>query len=162
MVTDVFQKLEPRERPPRESILRMRWILEYQLDENENKSPKVPIVTLGYYDPDYEDRPAASPIMTTNTRQTVTVTIRIMGGVLCSQWRRKWCVLARPQTSTRPLGTTSTRSGGSEHCSGEIMKLKKAAYGLEEAPAEWCLSKSTVLEEHVASLEIRPMLWNSD
>ena len=31
---------------------------------------------------------------------------------------------------------------------GEIMKLKKAAYGLVEAPVEWYISISAVLEEH--------------
>ena len=41
---DVLEKLEQHERPPRESILRMRWILEYCLDENENRTPKPCIV----------------------------------------------------------------------------------------------------------------------
>ena len=31
---------------------------------------------------------------------------------------------------------------------GEIMKMKKAAYGLVEAPVEWYISISTVLKEH--------------
>ena len=69
VVNDVLEKLEPHEKPPRETILRMRWVLEYRLDENENKSPKARIVILGYLDPDYENRPAASPTMTRNTRQ---------------------------------------------------------------------------------------------
>ena len=68
-VNDVLEKLEPHEKPPRESILKMRWVLEDRLDENENKSPKARIVILGYLDPDYENRPAASPTMTRNTRQ---------------------------------------------------------------------------------------------
>ena len=31
---------------------------------------------------------------------------------------------------------------------GEIMKLKKAAYGVVEAPVEWYISICAVLEEH--------------
>ena len=36
----------------------MRWVLEYRLDENENKTPKARIVILGYLDPDNENRQA--------------------------------------------------------------------------------------------------------
>ena len=42
----------------RESTLGIRWILEYRLDENANKSPEARIVMLGCLDPDYENRPA--------------------------------------------------------------------------------------------------------
>ena len=46
----------------------MQRILEYRLDENENKSPEARIVTLGYLDPDFENRPAAS---SRNTRRSL-------------------------------------------------------------------------------------------
>ena len=44
---------------------------------------------------------------------------------------------------------------------GEIMKLKKAAYGLVEAPVEWNISISTVLKEtHMAPvLKSDPCCW---
>ena len=64
VVNDVLGQLEQHEKPPRESTLRMRWVLEYRLDENENKSPEARIVILGYLDLDYENGPAASPTMT--------------------------------------------------------------------------------------------------
>ena len=69
MVNDVLEKLEPHEKPPMESMIKMRWVLEYRLDENENKSPKARIVIFGYLEPDCENKPAASPTMTRNTRQ---------------------------------------------------------------------------------------------
>ena len=112
VVNELLEKLEPHEKPPRESILRMRWLLEYRLDENENKSPKARIVILGYLDPDYENRPAASPTMTRNTRQLLFA-IRCMDGILGSKGRREWSIPARPQSSTRSLGTASTRTGSS-------------------------------------------------
>ena len=37
VVNNVLEKLEPHEKPPRECKLRMRWVLEYRLDENEKK-----------------------------------------------------------------------------------------------------------------------------
>ena len=110
VVNDVLEKQEPHERTPRESRLRMRWILEYRLDDNEIKSPKARIVMLAHQDPDNENRPAASPTMTRNLK--VTVAIRIMDGILCIQVRRQWSVPARPQTPTSSLDTTSSRTGG--------------------------------------------------
>ena len=59
VVNSVLVKLEPHEKPPREKVLRMRWVLEYRLDENENKTPKARIVFLGCLDPDCKNRPAA-------------------------------------------------------------------------------------------------------
>ena len=43
-MNNVLEKRESHEKPPRESILRMRWVLEYRLDENENRTPKASIV----------------------------------------------------------------------------------------------------------------------
>ena len=47
----------------------MRWILEYRLNEDEDKSPKARIVILRYVDAETENRPAASPTITRNIRQ---------------------------------------------------------------------------------------------
>ena len=68
VVNNVLEKLEPHEKLPRERRLRT-IALEHGLDEKENKKPKARIVILGYLDPDYENRPAASPTITRNTRQ---------------------------------------------------------------------------------------------
>ena len=68
MVNDVLEKMKLHEKPPKESILKMRWVLEYRLDENEKKSRKARSVIFGYLDPGYENRPAASPTITRNTR----------------------------------------------------------------------------------------------
>ena len=57
----------------------MRWVLEYRLDENENKKPTARILILGFLDPDYENRPAASPTMT-EKHQTAFVAVRRMEG----------------------------------------------------------------------------------
>eukprot|EP00969_Alexandrium_andersonii_P039650 1737192-Alexandrium_andersonii.AAC.1 len=52
--------------------MKMRWVLEWRLDEDTgDKKPKARLVILGYMDPDYEHRPAASPTMTRNTRQLI-------------------------------------------------------------------------------------------
>ena len=40
LVNDVQEKFGPHEKPPSESTLRMRLVLEYRLDENENSPPR--------------------------------------------------------------------------------------------------------------------------
>ena len=130
VVNDVLEKLEPHEKPPRESILRMRWVLEYRLDENENKSPKARIVILGYLDPDYENRPAASPTMTRNTRQLLLQFGAWMG----------FSAAKGDVSGAFPQGRNLQRdlwvlpvpelAAAFDVALGEIMKLKKAAYWL--------------------------------
>ena len=112
VANDVLEKLEPHEKPPRESILRMRWVLEYRLDENENKSPKARIVILGYLDLNYENRPAASPTMTRNTRQLL-LQFGAWMGFSASKGDVSGAFLQGPQSSTRSLGTASTRTDSS-------------------------------------------------
>ena len=148
VVNNVLEKLEPHEKPPRESIVRMRWVLEYRLDENENKTPKARIVILGCLDPDCENRPAASPTMTRNTRQLLlqfgawigfsAAKGDVSGAFLQGRnLQRDLWVLPVPELAAALKVSP-----------GEIMKLKKAAHGLVAAPVEWYISISTVLEEH--------------
>ena len=160
VVNNVLEKLEPHEKPPRESFLRMRWVLEYRLDENENKTPKARIVILGYLDPNYENRPAASPTMTRNTRQVLlqfgawmgfsTAKGDVSGAVLQGRnLQRDLWVLPVPELAAA-LNVSP----------GEVMKSKKAAYGLVEAPVEWYISISTVLKEHGwRRLKSDPCYW---
>ena len=112
----------------------MRWVLEYRVDENENKSPEARIVILGYLDPDYENRSAASATVTRNTRQLLLQ----LGARMCfsaakgyvsgafmqgRKLQRDLWVLPAPELAAA-LNVSP----------GEVMKSKKAAYGLVEAP----------------------------
>ena len=142
VANNVLEKLEPHERPPRESFVRKRWVLEYRLDENKKKKPKARIVILGYPDPDSENRPAASPTMTRNTRQLLLQFGAWMGfsaakGDVSGAFlqgrnlQRDLWVLPVPELAAA-LNTSL----------GEIMKLKKAACGLVEASVGWYISIS--------------------
>ena len=73
---------------------------------------KARIVILGYLDPDYENRPSCISNHD-EKHQTITFAIRCMDGILGSKGRREWSIPARPQSSTRSLGTGSTRTGSS-------------------------------------------------
>ena len=113
----------------------MRWILEYRLDEKENKYPKTRTVILEYLDPDYSNRPAASPTVTRNTRQLLLQ----LGSCMefsAAKGRRHWCVFLQGRKLQRdvwvlPVPELATALNVAP---GEIMKLKKTAYGVVEAP----------------------------
>ena len=133
---------------PRESILKIRWVLEYRLDENENKSPKARIVILGCLDPDYENRPATSPTMTRNTRQLLLQFGARMGfsaakgdvsGAFLQGRKLQRDLWVLPVLELAAVPKVSP---------AEIMKLKKAAYGLVEALVEWYISIAAVRKEH--------------
>ena len=145
VVNDVLEKLEPHEKPPRESILRMRWVLEYRLDDNDNKSPKGRIVILSYLDPDYANRPAASPTM---TRNTLLLQFGAWMGFSAAKGDVNGAFL-QGRNLQRDLWVLPVPelAAALDVAPGEIMKLKKAACGLVEAPVEWFISISTVLKE---------------
>ena len=147
VANDVLEKLEPHERPPRENMPRMRWILESRLNEDEKKSPKVFIVMLGYLDPDCEKRQAASPTMPRNTWQLLLQfgssmgfsagTRDVSGAFLRGrQLQRDFSVLPLPELAAAP-----------NVARGEIMSLMKVYCGVVVAPVDWYFSISIVLEE---------------
>ena len=149
IVSDVLAKLEPHEKPPPERILRMRWVLEYPLDEKENKSPKARIVIWGYLDSE-KRKPTSNFTHDEQKRQAGTFAIRSLDGLLCCKGdvsgaflqgrrlQRDLCVLPVPELAAA-LNVAF----------GEVMKLNKAAHGLVDALVEWYISILTVLEEHV-------------
>ena len=72
VVNAVLSTIPADMKPPREKILRIRWVLEWKVDgQSGDKKAKARIVILGYLDPEYESRPTTSPTMTRSTRQLV-------------------------------------------------------------------------------------------
>ena len=143
-----------------ESILRMRWVLEYRLDENENKTPKARIVILGYLDPDSENRPAASPTMTRNTRQQLLQFGAWMGFSVAKGDVSGAFLQGRNLQRDLWVQLVPELAAALNLSPGDIMKLKKAAYGLVEAPVEWYIGISTVLKEHGwRRLKSDPCCW---
>ena len=138
----------------------MRWVLEYRLGENENKTPKARIVILGYLDPDYKNRPAASPTMTRNTRQMLLQFGAWMGFSAAKGDVSGAFLQGRdlPRDLWVPPVPELAAALNMSPCG--FMKLKKAAYGLVEASVVWYVSMSTVLKEHGwRRLKFDPCCW---
>ena len=148
VVNAVLSSLPAGMKPPREKVLRMRWVLEWKVDEQSgDKKAKARIVILGYLDPECESRPTTSPTMTRTTRQLVlqlgaakkmtAAKADVKGAFLQGRkFNRELYVIPVPELA-KELGMSSQ----------EAAKLERAAYGLVEAPIEWYLSICETLEE---------------
>ena len=80
VISSVLESLPPGVTPPPEDVMRMRWILEWKIDETTgDKKPKARIVVLGYMDPEYEHRPTTAPTMTRTSRHLVLQAMAWLG-----------------------------------------------------------------------------------
>lgn len=147
IVSKVFEKIPPDQRPDRSTVLKMRWVLTWKLDPNDDsvRKPKARAVILGYQDPLYEHRPTASPTMNRSTRQLFLT--------MCAAWRMK---VEKGDVSGaflqgRDLEDTILIEPLPEICDAlqiprqSVTKLRKAAYGLVQAPLEWYLTVDSFL-----------------
>jgi hypothetical protein len=66
IIAKAFEAIPKHLHPTRQQAMCVRWILTWKAIEGEAKARAV---ILGYLDPDYENRPTASPTMTRITRQ---------------------------------------------------------------------------------------------
>ena len=143
ILAKVFEQVPVEQRPSRDQVLKMRWVLTWKLGtdgDDSTRKAKARAVILGYQDPDYHLRATASPTMSRSTRQLFLS--------LCSA--RKFLVKkgdvsgaflqGRPfkdDVYVEPLLEICKDLGIPE---GSITRLAKAAYGLVQAPLEWYLT----------------------
>ncbi|CAK0829393.1 unnamed protein product, partial [Prorocentrum cordatum] len=148
IVSSVLETLPPGVTPPPEDVMRMRWILEWKMDENTGeKKPKARFVVLGYMDPEYEHRPTTAPTMTRTSRHLVLQTMAWLG------FKGYKADVAGAFTQNReiqhdlfvmPVKELAAALGLPE---GVAMRLRKAVYGHVEAAIEWFMTVSEALEE---------------
>ena len=132
-----LEALPPEARPSRDQAVRMRWVLTYKLQEDGTKKPKARAVLLGYMDPEYHNRPSFAPTMTRHSRQLLLQ--------FCS-WQGMSCwkgdvsgAFLQGETYERNLLCEPVP----ELCEamniprGSMCRLRKACYGLVEAPIVW-------------------------
>ena len=101
--------------------LRTRWLLEYRVDENENKKPKAPycdfwVILIQTMKTD----PGASPTMTRNTRQFL-LQFGAMDGILGSQGRRQRSQSSCKRSAILPFsGISAVALNGSSWWNHEV------------------------------------------
>ena len=125
----------------------MRWILTWKTKEDGSVKPKARAVLLGYQDPSYEHRSTTAPVMTRQTRQFM----------LQLAANRRWTVQKGDVSGAflqgREYPDTLYCIPCDEICAamqlapGSITRLRRACYGLVDAPLEWYRTIATFLEE---------------
>ena len=132
-----LQALPLHLQPPPEKAMKMRWILTWKSDAEGAAVPKARAVVLGYQDPMYEHRVTYAPTTTRHTRQLM------LQMAACCKWTA-WkgdvaAAFLQGRESPEDLYCIPTE----ELCEAmkvpkeSVVKLRKACYGLVQAPYEW-------------------------
>ena len=141
-------------------VVGMRWLLSWKIDDDNNKKAKARAIVLGYQDPRYSERPTAAPtpsragrqlfLQMTAWRQWVLEKGDISGAFLQGDDLEEeiWCRPVKEITQAYGLADDS------------VMLMKKAAYGLVQAPLHWHKSVNKYLQTlGYRQLEVEPCCW---
>ena len=141
-----FETIPESMRPSQAQAIGMRWILTWKQREDGSMKAKARAVLLGYQDPSYEFRDTTAPVMSRQSRQLL----------LQQAARRRWTVFKGDVSGAFLQGRDYP---GVLHCTpcdeicdamnvprSSIMRLKRACYGLVDAPLEWYRSVAEVMD----------------
>ncbi|CAE7422915.1 RE1 [Symbiodinium sp. CCMP2592] len=155
IASEAFETLPDNLKPSREQAIGMRWILTWKVREDGSSKAKARAVLLGYQDPGYEHRQTTAPVMSRQTRQLF----------LQLAANKQWDVFKGDVSGAflqgREYPTKLFCVPCDEICDamniprGSITRLKRACYGLVDAPLEWYRTVS----EFLSSLGLE-RLWS--
>ncbi|CAE7790042.1 RE1, partial [Symbiodinium sp. CCMP2456] len=145
VASKAFEVLPDHLKPSKDEAIGMRWILTWKLREDGSRKAKARAVLLGYQDGGYEHRSTTSPVMTRTTRQAL---------LQLSAWKR-WSVKKGDVTGaflqSRQYPDDLFCIPCPEICEalgivpGSVTRVKRACYGLVDAPLEWYRSEDEFL-----------------
>ena len=160
IAAEALQALPEHLQPARHQALRMRWVLTWKHSEDGSSKPKARAVVLGYMDPEYQHRPTFAPTMTRHSRQMLI------------QWASNHgCQVKKGDVAAAFLqGREFNRDlyliPTVEICEAmnlapqSVVKMRKACYGLVEAPIEWFETMNQFLKSlGFSQLKSDPCMW---
>ena len=132
-----FEAIPDALKPSREQAIRMRWILTWKHKEDGSKKAKARAVLLGYQDPAYEHRSTNSPTTTRQTRQlqlqsAASLKFRMKKGDVTGAFLQ-----SRPYPGELYCIPTPEICESMGLAAESITKVRRACYGLVDAPLEW-------------------------
>ncbi|OLP92891.1 Sodium channel protein type 11 subunit alpha [Symbiodinium microadriaticum] len=146
IAAEAFEALPEQLKPDRNTAINMRWVLTWKQLDTGGRKAKARAVLLGYQDPAYEHRATTSPVMSRQTRQCFLQ--------MCAN--KKWRVYKGDVSGAflqgRPYAGGLLCIPCDEICEamglakGSVTRLKKACYGLVDAPLEWYKTVSEFLQ----------------
>ncbi|CAE7632776.1 RE1 [Symbiodinium sp. CCMP2592] len=143
---DAFEALPAHLQPSRDQAVNMRWILTWKLKDNGDRKAKARAVLLGYQDPSYEHRRTAAPVMTRQSRQMH------LQMAAWKRWKLRKGDVSGAFLQGRAYPDTLFCIPTKEICQAmnipeqSVTRLKRAVYGLVDAPLEWYRTVNTFFE----------------
>ena len=145
IASQAFEVLPDYLKPDKSQAIGTRWILTWKLRDDGSRKANARAVLLGYQDEGYAHRATTSPVMTRQTRQMV---------LQLSAWKR-WKLQKGDVTGaflqSREYPDKLYCIPTPEICQalgipeGSITKVRRACYGLVDAPLEWWRSVDSFL-----------------
>ena len=141
-----FEALPAHLQPDKSQAVGMRWILTWKVKDDGGVKAKARAVLLGYQDPKYESRSTTAPVMTRQTRQLFLQ--------LCAN--NRWSIQKGDITGAFLQGREYPDDLFCIPCpeicqsmeipEGSVTRLKRACYGLVDAPLEWYKTMAEYLD----------------
>ena len=160
LVSKALEALPPDKQPSKQEAMRMRWILSWKTDHSGTTSPKARAVVLGYQDPNYEHRITYAPTTTRHTRQLM------LQMAACKNWHAWKGDVSAAFLQGRECGYDLYCIPTPELCEGmgipkeSVARLRKACYGLVQAPYEWYETvRAFLLESGFYQCATDPCCW---
>ncbi|CAE7261879.1 RE1 [Symbiodinium sp. CCMP2592] len=147
LAAKAFEAVPIHMRPSKEQAVGMRWILTWKLRDDGSYKAKARAVLLGYQDPGYEHRDTTAPVMTRQTRQMMLQVSAMKG------WRLRKGDVSGAFLQGREYPDILHCIPCDEICAamglekGSVTRLRKACYGLVDAPLEWYRTVASFLEQ---------------
>ena len=141
-------------------VVGMRWLLTWKVDEHNNRTPKARAIILGYQDPQYPQRPTAAPTPSRAGRQLFLQLcawkkLRLAKGDISGAFLQGDDL--EEELYVRPVEEITTAY---KLPKDTVMLLRKAAYGLVQAPLHWHQSVNRFLKSlGYRQLEVEPCCW---
>ena len=143
---DAFQALPKHLQPSRDQAVGMRWVLTWKVKEDGTRKAKARAVLLGYQDPCYEHRSTTAPVMTRQSRQM------LLQMAAWKRWRVRKGDVSGAFLQGREYPDTLYCIPTPEICEAmnlpenSVTKIKRACYGLVDAPLEWYRTVDSFLQ----------------
>ncbi|CAE7470144.1 RE1 [Symbiodinium sp. CCMP2592] len=146
IAAQAFEALPDHLKPSKDQAIGMRWLLTWKTQDDGSVRPKAWAILLGYQDPNYEFRSTTSPVMSRQTRQLF----------LQAAANRHWRIQKGDITGAFLQGREYPSELFCIPCdeilesmnlpAGTVTRLKRACYGLVDAPLEWYRTIAEFLE----------------
>ena len=142
---EALEVLPKHLQPKEQDSMKMRWVLTWKRSDSGEKTAKARCVILGYLDPEYAFRQTAAPTMSRTTRQILLALSSALGFQICKGDVSGAFLQGREYQGTAYVIPTWEICEAMSIPQNSVTKLRKACYGLVDAPLEWFLTVSDFL-----------------